>query len=200
MLRVGITGGIGSGKSIVSKVFEVLGVPVYYADDAAKRLMNVDQRLKQELIENFGPGVYHGNVLDRKYLAQQVFGNAAKLELLNSMVHPATILDAERWMEAQDAPYAIKEAALIFESGSQQHLDLVLGVYAPEALRIQRVMHRDQITREEVKARIGKQIAESIKMRLCNYVIKNDDQQQVIPQVENLHQLLLEKSATIQKG
>ncbi|MDO9375199.1 MAG: dephospho-CoA kinase [Ferruginibacter sp.] len=194
MIKVGITGGIGSGKSIVSKVFEVLGVPVYYADDAAKRLMNTDEGLRQQLTEKFGAGVYDERGLNRKYLSAQVFENTAKLELLNSIVHPATILDAERWMAAQQAPYAIKEAALIFESGSQQYLDLVIGVSAPEALRIQRVMHRDKVTRTEVKNRISKQIAESLKMRLCDYVIKNDDLHPVILQVEKLHAQLLRKA------
>ena len=194
MLKVGITGGIGSGKSIVSRVFEVLGIPVYYADDAAKRLMNSDHQLIQQLVLHFGPDVYDDGILNRKYLAAQVFGNAEKLELLNSIVHPATIADAERWMQEQTTPYAIKEAALIFESGAQEHLDIVIGVYAPEPLRIQRVMHRDHVTREEVKARISKQIDESMKMRLCDYVITNDDQQLVLPQVEHLHKVLLEKA------
>ena len=194
MLKVGITGGIGSGKSIVSRVFEVLGIPVYYADDAAKRLMNSDDRLVQQVVFHFGPGAYDNGVLNRKYLAAQVFGNTEKLELLNSIVHPATIADAERWMQEQTTPYAIKEAALIFESGSQEHLDTVIGVYAPEPLRIQRVMHRDHVSREEVKRRMSKQIDENIKMRLCDYVITNDDQQLVLPQVERLHRVLLERA------
>lgn len=194
MLKVGITGGIGSGKSIVSRVFEVLGIPVYYADTEAKRLMNSDEQLIRQLVLHFGPGAYDNGVLNRKYLAAQVFGNTEKLELLNSIVHPVTIADAERWMQEQTTPYAIKEAALIFESGSQEHLDIVIGVYAPEPLRIQRVMHRDNVSREEVKARMSKQINETIKMRLCDYVITNDDQQLVLPQVEQLHKVLLEKA------
>lgn len=194
MLKVGITGGIGSGKSIVSRVFEVLGIPVYYADTEAKRLMNSDEQLIRQLVLHFGPGAYDNGVLNRKYLAAQVFGNTEKLELLNSIVHPVTIADAERWMQEQSTPYAIKEAALIFESGSQEHLDIVIGVYAPEPLRIQRVMHRDNVSREEVKARMSKQINETIKMRLCDYVITNDDQQLVLPQVEQLHKVLLEKA------
>lgn len=194
MLKVGITGGIGSGKSIVSRVFEVLGIPVYYADTEAKRLMNSDEQLIRQLVLHFGPGAYENGVLNRKYLAAQVFGNTEKLELLNSIVHPVTIADAERWMQEQTTPYAIKEAALIFESGSQEQLDIVIGVYAPEPLRIQRVMHRDNVSREEVKARMSKQINETIKMRLCDYVITNDDQQLVLPQVEQLHKVLLEKA------
>jgi dephospho-CoA kinase len=194
MIKIGLTGGIGSGKSTVAKVFEVMGIPVYYADEAAKRLMNSNADLHQSLVRHFGERVYKDGNLDRKYLADQVFNHSEKLELLNSLVHPATIQDAETWMQKQETPYAIKEAALIFESGSQKYLDLVIGVYAPEALRIQRVMRRDRVTREEVKARMSRQIDESLKMRLCDYVITNDELQLVIPQVEKLHEMFIDRA------
>lgn len=187
-LRIGLTGGIGSGKSTVAKVFEVLGVPVYYADEAAKRMMNEDEPLKQQIIEHFGKSAYKNNLLDRAYIAGQVFNSKEKLELLNSLVHPATIRDAKHWMQQQTAPYAIKEAALIFESGSQDQLDYVIGVSAPAPLRILRAMKRDGSTREQVLARMSKQIQEVIKMRLCDFIIYNDEQQAVIPQVLALHE------------
>jgi dephospho-CoA kinase len=193
IIKVGITGGIGSGKSIVSRVFEVLGVPVYYADDAAKRLMNEYEPMKQALIAAFGPETYTSEQLNRSYLSSVVFNDAAKLSLLNSIVHPATLRDAEEWMLRQNHPYALKEAALIFESGAQENLDLVIGVYAPAHLRIQRVMKRDGITRDEVKARMDKQIDEDIKMRLCDYVITNDEQELVIPQVIRIHEKILQR-------
>lgn len=191
MLKIGLTGGIGSGKSTVAKVFETLGIPVYYADDAAKELMNTDENLKQQIIHHFGEATYSNNLLDRKYLAQQVFNNPQKLELLNSLVHPATIQAAANWFTQQTSPYCIKEAALIFESGSQKELDYVIGVYAPTALRIQRVMQRDKITREEVQQRMDKQVNETVKMRLCDFVITNDEQNLVIPQVVALHEKLI---------
>lgn len=191
MLRVGITGGIGSGKSMVAKVFEVLGIPVYYADAAAKQIMNEDEALKVVLREHFGEAIYKEGKLDRSLLSSLVFNNKEKLELLNSLIHPVTINAGLQWMETQTTPYAIKEAALIFESGSQEHLDFVIGVYAPASLRIQRVMERDKITREEVQRRMQYQIEEDIKMRLCNFVIINDEQQAVIPQVLELHKKLL---------
>jgi dephospho-CoA kinase len=189
MLRVGITGGIGSGKSTVSKIFEVLGIPVYYADDASKRLMNEDEHLKEKLQSIFGKETYTNGQLNRAYLSSIVFNNPEKLLLLNSIVHPATIKDAEQWMLKQTTPYTIKEAALIFESGSQEHLDKVIGVYAPAAVRIQRVMKRDNVTRDEVMSRMNKQIDEDMKMRLCDYVITNDEQELLIPQVMKLHEI-----------
>lgn len=190
-LRIGLTGGIGSGKSTVAKVFEVLGIPVYYADEAARQIMNADPILREQIIQQFGPGAYDNGLLNRKYLAGIVFNDPAKLELLNSLVHPATIRDGEKWMQQQTTPYAVKEAALIFESGSQSQLDYVIGVSAPDALRIHRTMQRDHITREEVIARINKQVKQVIKMRLCDFVIYNDEQQPVIPQVLELHEQLL---------
>jgi dephospho-CoA kinase len=190
-LRIGLTGGIGSGKSTVAKVFEVLGIPVYYADDAARRIMNEDDLLRQQIIEHFGASAYKNNQLDRPYIAGQVFNNKEKLELMNSLVHPATIRDAEKWMYKQTTPYAIKEAALIFESGSQDQLDYIIGVSAPVPLRILRTMKRDGSTRDQVLARMSKQIQEEIKMRLCDFVIYNDETQPVIPQVMALYEKLM---------
>ena len=190
MLRVGLTGGIGSGKSTVAKIFEVLGIPVYYADAAAKRLMNEDDELKKNIIAHFGPESYENDQLSRSYISSLVFNNKEKLELLNSLTHPATIRDANKWMQRQTSPYTIKEAALIFESGSAEHLDHVIGVYTPAPLRIQRIMQRDNTTREEVLQRMSRQIDEDIKMRLCDSIIINDEQQLLIPQVLELHEKL----------
>lgn len=187
MLKIGLTGGIGSGKSTVAKVFEVLGMPVYYADDAAKKLMNEEGSLKQQIQKIFGATAYRNGQLDRKYVADIVFKKPDKLQLLNALVHPATINDAQKWMQRQRTSYAIKEAALIFESGAQQQLDYVIGVYAPTPLRIQRTMQRDGITEEEVIARINKQLDENSKMQLCDFVIVNDEEQLLIPQVVEVH-------------
>ncbi len=194
MIKVGLTGGIGSGKSTVAKVFEVLGIPVYYADDAAKRLMNTDEELKEKIKLQFGNEVYKNGKLDKIYLAEIVFSSPEKLNKLNSIVHPATINDAEKWMKQHTTAYSIKEAALIFESGAQQQLDYVIGVTAPVPLRIQRTMHRDGITREDVIARMDKQMDDTIKMKLCDFVIKNDEQQMLLPQILDLHKKLLSLS------
>jgi dephospho-CoA kinase len=192
MLKIGITGGIGSGKSTVAKIFELLGIPVYYADAAAKDIMNRDPELKALVQQHFGADMYDSSgLLDRKRLGSIVFNDQEKLELLNSLVHPATIRDSEQWALQQKSPYVLKEAALLFESAAFHYLDKVIGVSAPQSLRILRVMQRDKVTRNDVLARMHKQIDDTIKMRLCDYVIYNDEQQMVIPQVLRVHEQLL---------
>jgi len=188
VLRIGLTGGIGSGKSTVAKIFEVLGIPVYYADDAARVLMNTNEALKSNIKKFFGEESYSDNKVNRKYLASQIFTDADKLELLNSLVHPVTIADAETWMLRQTTPYVVKEAALLFEAGSAENLDYIIGVSAPRSLRIKRVMERDKITSEEVMKRIKRQVDDDIKMKLCDFVIQNDGNHAVIPQVLALHE------------
>lgn len=191
MLKVGLTGGIGSGKSTVAKVFATLGIPVFDADDAAKKLMTEDAELKAGVIQLFGEAAYNNESLNRKYISDIVFNNGFRLEQLNAIVHPAAIRSAEKWMAQQTTPYVIKEAAILFESGSVSHLDKVIGVFAPKHLRIQRAMQRDSIQREEVIARMERQVDDEIKMLLCDYVITNDGQQMLLPQVLQLHEKLL---------
>jgi dephospho-CoA kinase len=187
MLRIGLTGGIGSGKTIVAKIFELLDIPVYYADEASKRLYHTDKELMMNIKKHFGEEVYTNDQLNRSKLAEMVFNSPEKLELLNNLVHPPTIRDAEQWMARQTTPYIIKEAALIFESGSAAGLDYVIGVTAPQSLRINRVMDRDGFSREDILSRMDKQINEEMKMRLCDFVINNDEQELIIPQVLELH-------------
>lgn len=194
MLKIGITGGIGSGKSTVAKVFETLGIPVYYADDAAKRLMQEDPELKKQIISLFGENAFTGGQLNRPWISEQVFGNPEKVSVLNALVHPATIRDAHEWMSGQRTPYVLKEAALIFESGSEKELDYVIGVEAPQELRIQRVIERDNTTRDAILLRMKNQLNEEEKMKRCNFIIHNDGNQMVIPQVIALHHQLVELS------
>lgn len=197
MLRIGLTGGIGSGKSTVARMFEILGVPVYYADKASKRLYNTDKELMALMKQHFGEDIYINAELNKSKLAEIVFSDEKKLALLNSLVHPPTIRDAEKWMRTQKGPYIIKEAALLFEAGSVASLDYVIGVRAPVSLRIKRVMERDGVAREEVMRRINRQVDEEIKMKLCDFIIQNDEQQLVIPQVLTLHQKLVALSAQV---
>lgn len=195
MLKIGITGGIGSGKTTVAKVFEVLGIPVYYADDEAKEIMHKNELLKQQLIFYFGKDTYVDGKLNRKHLSSIVFADKEKLELLNSLVHPVTITDAEQWFKRQQSPYVLKEAALLFESGAAEGLDYIIGVTAPAAIRIKRVMDRDGVTSDDVKKRMLNQIEETIKIRLCDFIIHNDEQQMILPQVLKLHEELLRRTA-----
>jgi len=190
VLSIGLTGGIGSGKTTVAHVFETLGIPVYYADTEAKRIMNEDVDLKDAIIKNFGNASYKNGELDRAYLSPIVFNDSYKLDLLNSLVHPATIGDADLWMKNQDSPYVIKEAALLFESGAAEHLDYVIGIYAPSHIRIKRVMERDGLSREDVLKRMKNQVEEEIKMKLCDFVITNDESELVVPQVLKIHEQL----------
>lgn len=193
MLLVGITGGIGSGKTTVCKIFEVLGIPVYYADDRAKYLMHSNTALVNSLKETFGEEIYRNNQLDRAVLAAKVFNNKGELERLNSLVHPAVAQDALDWqMEHLDAPYTLKEAALLFEAGSYKALNKVIVVTAPLQLRIDRVTARDQVTAEQVMARINSQWPEEEKVSLADFVIHNDGQQELIPQVLAIHEQLME--------
>jgi dephospho-CoA kinase len=195
MLRIGLTGGIGSGKSTVARIFQSLGIPTYSSDLEAKRLMREDESIRNAIQAAFGEEVYTGNVPNTKMLASIVFQNPTALETLNQIIHPATIADAKKWMAAQQAPYVVKESALIFESGAGEGLDLILCVYAPKPLRIHRVMQREAVDRETVLARMNRQIDEELKRRLCDRVILNDEQQPLLQQVLDIHQELLNLSA-----
>jgi dephospho-CoA kinase len=197
MLKIGLTGGIGSGKTTIAKIFELFNVPVYYADEASKRLYHTDKDLIADMKKHFGEDIYTNEELNRTKLAAIVFNDPNKLELLNQLVHPPTIRDAEEWMLRQTAPYVIKEAALLFESGSAKGLDYIIGVQAPSHYRIKRVIERDGVRREDVISRANRQIDEEIKMRLCDFVIINNDQELVIPQVLELHSRFLEMAVPL---
>ncbi len=192
MLKVGLTGGIGSGKTTVAHIFELLGIPVYYADGAAKRLMNEDEQLKAKIIIEFGAESYVAGKINKNYLATKIFSDKKKTAKINSIVHPITIADAEEWMQLQTTAYAIKEAALIFEAKAEKKLDIIIGVQSPLHMRIQRVMQRDNIAGAAVIARIQKQMDETEKMNRCDFVIVNDEKTLLIPQVIKLNEKILE--------
>ena len=191
MVRVGLTGGIGSGKSTVAQIFEVLGIPIYYADISAKKLMNENADLRSSITNIFGEQAYTNNILNRKYISSIVFSDPAKLQQLNTLVHPATKKDGEAWMQEQTSPYAIHEAALIFEAKVSDRLDLVIGISSPTELRIKRAMERDKVSREEVLKRMEQQLEEEVKMSKCDFILINDEQQLLIPQVLALHKKLI---------
>jgi dephospho-CoA kinase len=188
MKKIGLTGGIGSGKSTVARIFEVMGIPVYYADDRAKQLMVEDPELKAGIIALFGAEAYSDNELNRAHIAQLAFSDPSLLKKLEALVHPAVLADGERWHNAQQGvPYTIKEAALLFESGSYKALDKIIVVTAPLELRIGRVMKRDQVLRNAVEARIARQMLEEEKIKLSDYIIVNDGSRSLIRQVWDIH-------------
>jgi dephospho-CoA kinase len=190
MLKIGITGSIGAGKSTVAGIFKVLGVPVFDADATAKNILNTDSVLREQIAATFGSETYKNGLLDRKYLATLVFNNPNQLAKLNALVHPATIEAANIWAkhwEEQGCPYILKEAALLFEAGTNVGLDFIIGVTAPVEMRIARVMERDHVTREEVLKRMQHQLDDTEKMKRCNFVIDNNEVSLVIPQVLALH-------------
>lgn len=193
MLKVGLTGGIGSGKSTVAKIFETLGVPVYYADDAGKRLMTEDPRVRSQILDLFGPEAYLADGrLHRSWISARVFNNTPLLKQLEAIVHPAVLADGEAWMaDRAAAPYVLREAALLFESGNYRSLDRVILVYAPAELRIQRVMQRDGADRKSVLARLERQWTDEQKWPLCQNHILNDGEKPLIPQVLAIHRELL---------
>ena len=191
-IKVGITGGIGSGKSFVAKIFKTMGVPFYDADREAKSIMTESEVVREGLTQAFGSEVYfEDGTLNRKWLSAQVFNNPTQLELLNSIVHPAVIKDAVDWSNAQTSCYNLKEAALLFESGSYKTLDFTILVVAPEETRIERVMKRDNVNREEVINRINKQMPENEKRKLADFIIVNDGNTSLIPQIYTLHKQLI---------
>ena len=193
MLRIGITGGIGSGKTIVSRLFHALGVPIYDADTRARWVMENDPELRQQLTTAFGPDTYDATGrLNRPVLAGTVFNNPTLLAQLNSLVHPHVGLDFERWANTQQLaghPYVLKEAALLFEAGSYRQLDRIITVFAPLPVRTARVLRRDpHRSAADVTAIMAKQMSEEEKMQRANYVLTNDDMQPLLPHVLALHE------------
>ena len=192
MLKIGITGNIGSGKTTVSKLFELIGIPVFYADDAAKILMVTDKVLIAGIKQTFGAESYlDDKTLNRKHIADIVFSDEEQLAKLNALVHPAVFRAFDSWAEQEvkdGVPYVLKEAAVLFESSSYKFCDKTIMVTAPLDMRIKRVMHRDNITRQEVLNREARQFTEEKKIQLADYIIKNDESELVIPQVLKLHQ------------
>jgi dephospho-CoA kinase len=193
MLKIGITGNIGGGKTTISKIFEILGIPVFYADDAAKNVMTTDPILMEGIRSAFGAASYfEDGTLNRKHIAGIVFNDEKELAKLNALVHPAVFRAFDTWVaQIKNAPYVMKEAALLFESDSYKMCDKTIMVTAPLELRIKRVMQRDGLTRDEIMARNEKQFSEEKKIELADFAIRNDDTELVIPQVLALHEKFL---------
>lgn len=192
MIKVGISGGIGSGKTTVCNIFESMGIPVYYADQRAKKIMTSSKKVKNEITNLLGKDAYFKNGrLNRKYIAAKVFNNKNLLGKLNAIVHPAVANESEKWFESLNTKYAIKEAALLIESGSYKYLDYIIIVTAPEKIRIERVMMRDGIDKSQVKVRINNQMSEKEKIKYADFIIDNDGRKSILRQIQRIHKKLI---------
>lgn len=188
MLKVGITGNIGSGKTLVCSIFQSFGIQVYNADDRAKWLMQHQPELKAAIIDLFGEEAYLDKQLNRPYIAKIVFNDFEKLNQLNGLVHPAVAMDTVNWFNnLKEEAYALKEAALIFETNMQNALDKVITVAAPKEIRLKRVLKRDDTTVEAIEKRMAKQMDEAEKIAKSDFVIYNDGKQAIIPQIHQIH-------------
>ncbi len=190
MIRVGITGGIGTGKSTVCKIFASMGIPVLDADSLAKNIAEIDQHVKQQILEVFGAESYdEQDKYNRKYIASIVFNDAEKLKMLNNIIHPAVIDYTNNWAEQHlDKKYVVKEAALMFESGSYKYNDINIVVNAPKELRIQRILSRDNSSIEDIIRRIESQMSDEERNSMADKIIVNDEHNSLIAQVYSLHQ------------
>jgi len=188
---VGLTGGIGSGKSTVARMFEELGVPVYYSDDEAKNLMNTSDQIKEGLIAVFGQKSFENGKLNRSYIASLVFNSEEKLKKLNSIVHPEVKRNFKKWILDQSASYIIQENPLIFENNSQDDFDVVITVTAPKKTRIQRVMERDGLSENQVLARVNNQLEDQLKINASHFVITNESLNDTKLQVKRINEAIL---------
>jgi dephospho-CoA kinase len=192
MKKIGLTGGIGSGKSWIASVFEKLGVPVYNSDNASKEILFNSKEVHSDLLEYFGKEVFTNNIPDRKKIAALVFNNQEALQKLNNILHPRVGEHFENWLKLHsDKAYIIKEAAILFETGIYKKSDFNILVTAPLETRIERVMKRDNISREEVLGRISKQWSDKEKIKLADFVIENDGKKAVLIQVLDIHYQLI---------
>lgn len=193
-IKIGVTGGIGSGKSTVCRMFSILGIPVYDSDARAKELMERDAGLAEQIKGVFGKEAYDGDKPDRAFLAAKVFADKTALAMLNSLVHPAVMRDFNAWAAQQDSPYVILESAIILDAGLSGHLDGVVTVSAPEELRIERTMARDNACRTKVEARIANQMTDREREKLADHVIRNDERESVWAQVLELDRVFRNKA------
>lgn len=191
MKIVGLTGGIGSGKSTVAGFFRKLGIPVYNSDERAKKLMNTSKALKEKLIQLFGDLAFDKGQLNRDYISDKVFNDRAVLEKLNAIVHPAVRKHFIKWSKQQDAPYVIQETALLFENKGQDKYDKTILVTSPLALRFERLMARDQSTKAQIESRMKNQLNDAEKIKLADYLIENIDLKETALKVSELHQKIL---------
>lgn len=186
MIKIGITGGIGSGKSVICKTFSILGIPVYYSDTRAKELLNTSEEIKQALTNLFGTNLYTEKGIDKAKLANIIFSDKSSLEKVNSIVHPIVMKDFYNWSENQETDIVINESAIIFEANLKEHFDYIITIAAPEEMRINRVIKRDNTKREDVIARINHQYPDNKKIKESDFVITNNNIDPILPQIRKI--------------
>ena len=194
MFKVGITGGIGSGKTTIVRFFEAKNIPVFIADTEAKILLDTSKYIRKKFISVFGNDIYKpDSTLNRKKLAERIFNNPSLMEFSNAVIHPEVRKRFDNWVKMQNCPYIIHEAAILFETGYYKFLDYTILVTAPLEMRIERVMKRDKITRERVEERISNQWTDETKAELADYVLINDNKELLLPILNKLHNSFLNK-------
>jgi len=190
MKTIGLTGGIGSGKSTVSRLFETMGIPIYTADTESKKLINISPKIREQLMAKFGAQLYKNGEVDKAMLASLIFGNEENLRYANSVIHPVVFDDFRQWAEQQTQPFVVIESAILFDSGFYKSVDVIVNVSAPLEMRIRRTEERDKVSRKSIEARINSQMSEEERNRLSDYTIFNDERQALLPQVEKLLNVL----------
>lgn len=191
MIKIGLTGGIGSGKTTVAMVFKTLGIPVFFADDESKKLLNDSKNIKKQLIELFGVEIYDAGKLNRKLLASHIFNDKVALKKVNQIIHPAVAVKFEEWCAAQNANYVVQEAAILFETGGYKRFDKNILVTAPKQIRIDRIKARDNVSEAQIAERMKNQWEESHKLVLADFVILNDGSEMLLPQILRIHEDIL---------
>ena len=191
MVTVGLSGGMGSGKTVVSRIFHALGIPVFYADAATKELYDTHDELRQALTGLLGQDIYQNGRLQRKRMASLIFSDENLLQKVNALTHPLAIQRFDQWAQQQQAPYVIQEAAILFESGANEKMNYTIAITAPETLRITRTMRRDKFTEQEIKHRLQWQWPDEKRNAKAGFIIVNDDKQALLPQVLTIHENIL---------
>lgn len=191
MIIVGLTGGIGSGKTTIAKQFEEIGIPIYIADEEAKKMMLKSKVIKRKLVKLFGPDAYINGELNKSFIAETIFNDKIYLEKMNAIVHPQIAKHFNTWVLKQDAPYVIKEAAILFENGSYKEYDYIITVIAPKDIRIKRLLKRNNTTKEKIEAIIKNQWTDEDKVKLSHYVIENTTLRESRNQVLDIHAKIL---------
>jgi len=193
MIKVGVTGGIGSGKTLICEIFERLGIPVFNADVEAKEIYNTDKKVIEQVQQLFGHDIYHQGKLKRDILAKIIFNDSKALDKVNAIVHPKVREYFIDWTEKQTSEYVIEEAAILFESNAYLDLDYIINVHARQENRIERVMNRDNISKEQVLSRMKNQLCDEKRMKLADFTIYNDGDRMILPQVIEIHQKIINR-------